>query len=266
MKLLGLSQRDDRWANQKLGFSVNTTIGQAGCVITAIAMKFGTTPDVVNEALKALPRDAKGNGGYFDANLVVWKKLEEALPGVQFVNIYDHYDNDIVLKSLPCIVEVDGTPIGAPMHWVLFIGNQKILDPWDGVERSTATYKPKSFVVLGGEYKKLNKPEEKMVTLPLKELDEIRLARDSHSTELQELKKKKLILTADEIKNFKEEIAGVIKAATLIQTWGIRWQDKFAVGEKGEKVRIDSDNLSGGVNGDPVGWFLKLFKGGEVVK
>jgi len=141
-----LSQRDDRWKNIKLGTS-NVTIGSHGCTITCIAMLADTTPDVVNSRLLSV-------NGYAEKNLVIWDKIKEALPDMYCQKIGWTYDNSDVSKNLPCLVEVDGTPIGAPRHWVVYIGNQKLLDPWTGKEEPTSKYKPISYRIIKGEFKK----------------------------------------------------------------------------------------------------------------
>jgi len=143
-ELILLSQHDPRWKDIKVGTS-NSTIGQIGCTITCIAMKYGLTPDKVNELLN-------NAGGYAQTNLVNWTKLPQALPGTEFVYKYSNYENEIVKQNLPCLVEVDATPIGGTRHWILYVGNGILYDPWDGQAKSTDTYTPLSFVVLKGIY------------------------------------------------------------------------------------------------------------------
>ncbi len=138
-----LSQRDVRWVGLQLGTS-HTTIGTHGCLITAIASILNTTPDVVNERLKSV-------NGFKDGNLVIWAKINEAFPGIQTRREWT-YNNDDVRQNLPAIVQVDGTPIGAPMHFVVFIGDQKLIDPWDGQIKSTGTYTPLSHAVMSGTW------------------------------------------------------------------------------------------------------------------
>ncbi len=131
-----LSQRDSRWQNILLGTS-QKTIGSHGCVITCLAMLAGTTPDVVNEKLK-------NAGGYAQTNLIIWTKIKEAFPNLEFEWRGYGYDNDRVKKAIEdhggCLVEVSGARIGGGKHWVLFIGDGKMIDPWTGVEKSTSWY------------------------------------------------------------------------------------------------------------------------------
>lgn len=151
-----LSQRDPRWANIKLGTS-DKTIASHGCTITVLAMIIGTTPDVVNARLNTLPKDAEGNTGFAQGNLVYWSRIEEAFPGIKVRRVWS-YDNADVLASVPnVIVQVNGAPIGVPMHFVRFVGNKKIHDPWDGQEKPTSTYAVQSYAVLSGKW---NKPQE----------------------------------------------------------------------------------------------------------
>lgn len=136
-----LGQRDPRWAKQQLGTS-NTTIGSHGCTITCLAMLIGTTPDVVNRKLSQLPKDKNGNTGFAKGNLVVWSRVPEAFPNLTFVKRVSYYDNEDVKANIPCLVEVDfdNSPVVDNRHWVLFIGNKRLNDPWTGSERATSVY------------------------------------------------------------------------------------------------------------------------------
>ena len=128
------SQRDPRWKNQKFG--KNGTIGALGCTGTCIAMLLDVTPDKVFKRLDEFHA--------FSGNYIIWTKLHEAYPQLTFVKRVRIYDNADVLKNLPCLVEVDfdGTPRTDDRHWIVFIGNHRALDPWQGKEISTETYKP----------------------------------------------------------------------------------------------------------------------------
>jgi len=139
-----LSQRDNRWGSILLGNST-LKISSAGCVITCLAMMADTTPDIVNQKLQEV-------GGYQGA-LIVWKKIDEALPRLNFIKRAYSYSNDIVAKAVQdygaCLVEVNGQKIGGDKHWVLYIGNQQIIDPWYGDIRSTSEYPAIGYAVIG---------------------------------------------------------------------------------------------------------------------
>ena len=146
-----LNQRDNRWGDIALGFS-NTKIRDFGCTITCIAMLVDTTPDVVNRELKRV-------GGFAQGNLVIWSKIPVAFPQLTFVKRVNSYNNDDVKANLPCLVEVDfdGSPNTFGNHWVVFIGNQRLLDPWVGQNRPTSTYKIlKGYAVLTPKKKEDN--------------------------------------------------------------------------------------------------------------
>lgn len=136
-----LNQRDPRWSRIALGTS-NTTIGSHGCTITCIAMLAGTTPDVVNKRFKALPKDKNGNTGFANGNLVVWTRIREAFPDLEFRWRSYTYNNDVIKTNVPTMVEVDfdGSPRSNDSHWVVFIGNKQLLDPWYGKQRPTSSY------------------------------------------------------------------------------------------------------------------------------
>lgn len=140
-----LSQRDTRWGGLFLGFS-NTYIRDYGCTITCLAMIIGTTPDVVNARLKAVSG--------FSGNLVIWGKIAEAFPGIQVRRVYA-YNNDDVKNNVPnVLVEVPAYPIGGyGKHWVVYIGNQKLNDPWTGLERATSDFpNPTGYCVITGKW------------------------------------------------------------------------------------------------------------------
>lgn len=144
-----LSQRDPKWANLTLGYGTGT-IGQYGCTITAITMLLNSkganlNPSQVNDKMK--------DAGAFVGNLVWWAKLPQAFPQITSVYKYYTYDNEIVKglikQGYPVVVCVDGTPIGSSQHWVLYVGDQTLLDPWDGKGKPTSTYKALEFVSMG---------------------------------------------------------------------------------------------------------------------
>jgi hypothetical protein len=134
------SQRDPRWANIKLGTGT-LTIGQAGCTISCVASLAGITPKEVNERLLKV-------NGYANTNLIIWSKVKEAMPWLEWKHRGYTYDNNQVAQNLPCLVEVDGKRIGAPRHWVLYIGNQKMYDPWYGTEKTTSYYPPVGYAII----------------------------------------------------------------------------------------------------------------------
>jgi hypothetical protein len=139
--MTALSQRDPRWKDIKLGTSKTTSIGSHGCTISSLGYILKTTPDVVNKRLNEV-------GGYANTNLVIWEKLSTAFPQIQSVKRVRTYNNDEVAANLPCLVEVDGARIGAPRHWVVYIGNQQMMDPWYGNFKSTNYYPPVGYTII----------------------------------------------------------------------------------------------------------------------
>lgn len=143
-----LSQRDPRWAWKYLGFST-ATIGGYGCLLACLTMLSGKTDiSQVNEILKSLGNYSGNNpNGAYLGNLVVWANIPKALPSLKFVGRFYSYDNQAVAdyvynKKIPVIVQVDAAPIGAPRtdHYVLYIGNKKLIDPWTGQIRPTSDF------------------------------------------------------------------------------------------------------------------------------
>ena len=142
-----LSQRDARWAWKPLGFSTGS-IGDFGCLVACLTMLARET-DVskVNDLMKQFGDFANGNyNSPFLGNLVVWGNVQNALKSLKLVERGWSYDNNKVKawieKGYPVIVQVDAAPIGAPRtdHFVLFIGDQKLVDPWTGRIRPTSDF------------------------------------------------------------------------------------------------------------------------------
>ena len=161
-------QRNPEWINTKLGTS-NTTIGDYGCTISVIGNILGVDPVVVNDRMKAV-------SGFSNGNLVIWAKIEEAFPGIKIRRVWS-YDNADVLANVPhVIVEVPGAPIGGTgSHWVQFLGNKRLNDPWTGKERPTSDFpNPTGYCVITGTW---TVPEQ-MANVTQKEYDETRLRRD----------------------------------------------------------------------------------------
>ncbi len=143
------SQRDPRWANQKFG--LNGTIGKFGCTGTCISMLLDITPDVVFKRMdEAHVFGWNTKTGCATDNLIRWDRLSIAFPQLKFVKRVRTYNNTDVKNNLPCLVEVDfdGTPRKDDRHWVLFVGNKRMYDPWTGQDRSTSTYPLLGYAVL----------------------------------------------------------------------------------------------------------------------
>jgi hypothetical protein len=144
-----LCQRDVRWANKKLGFS-DLKIGTYGCTLTSLTMLINyisdkdLTPDVVNNELKKV--------NAFVGALVYWVKVPLAFPELKFVYRYYNYNNLIVSKyvyidKIPVVVQVNAARIGNAAHWVIFVGDRNMIDPWDGKVKSTSTYPLTGFTI-----------------------------------------------------------------------------------------------------------------------
>jgi hypothetical protein len=144
------SQRDPKWANKRLGFST-LTIGNYGCTLTALSSLVSYvyqetyTPDRVNDMLKKA-------GGFVGA-LVLWSRVPLAFGKLKWMKRVYGYKNwevasYVYLKKTPVLVEVNGAKIGAPRHWVLFLGNQKAMDPWTGNVISTSHYPPTGYSLI----------------------------------------------------------------------------------------------------------------------
>lgn len=134
------SQRDPKWANILIK---DMMIGQVGCTSTVASEIIGCTPDVFVKRMKALPVINDRNGSYtgFLGNNIVWARIMEAFPGIKVFR-YFSYDNNAVKALTPnVIVEVPAKPIGGTgKHWVRYMGNQRLHDPWTGTDRPTSDF------------------------------------------------------------------------------------------------------------------------------
>lgn len=151
-----LRQGDPRWSAIKI---FDMTIGQVGCLSTVISEIIGTTPDVFVARMKALSTYTNSKGQKYTGflgNLTVWARIAEAFPGISVYRYYG-YDNTKVKAACPnVVVEVPAGPIGGSgSHWVRYMGNQKLHDPWTGKERPTSDFpNPTGYAIITGSWNK----------------------------------------------------------------------------------------------------------------
>lgn len=133
-KFTSYLQTDQRWKNKQLGTS-NTNISGYGCTITSLCNflnghGYSETPATVNDKLVA-------NDGYSNGNLLRWWVIDDVWNKVTGYNrVRDNYNNTEVKQAIndygACLVEVLH-PSGF-IHWVLYIGGKKMVDPLSGIE------------------------------------------------------------------------------------------------------------------------------------
>jgi len=153
------SQRDPRWANDRMGSSA-ITLGQEGCLISTVAsfMSFlghQETPGSFNKKLTA-------NGGYASPNLYYWN-----MPAVLFGDVLKSEDRSfsngigfedevtrILEEKRPVLAMVDFIPGGTfNQHWVLIVGKVDgvfyLVDPWWGNVQALHARYNKIFRIIG---------------------------------------------------------------------------------------------------------------------
>jgi hypothetical protein len=132
--MIAFSQRDPRWAAQKLGTG-EQTIGQAGCLLSCAAgllasWDVGTDPGRLNAWLT-------NNYGYVDDNLFVFQSIEAF--GVDLADLVFCDTAPAPMEKLHSylragrgvIVKVDFKPGGTvQQHWVRLLEPGRIADPW----------------------------------------------------------------------------------------------------------------------------------------
>lgn len=135
------SQLDGRWADKYIG-KTRQKIRDYGCTITSIcnllnSQGYNETPESVNMKMTL-------NGGYIGA-LVIWSAVTRIWPNVKFKKRAYNYNNIeisfyIYAKRIPVLVEVYNPLSPVRRHWVLYVGDRKMVDPLGGVIRSTSTF------------------------------------------------------------------------------------------------------------------------------
>ena len=120
-------------------------MGTVGCTVTSLTsllftVGYNLTPPQVAEKLRAV------NG--FIGDLIIWSKIEKAFPKVKFIYRFYKYNNTevkkLVDKGTPVMVEV---LMYGSRHWVLYIGDKMMIDPWVGKAVSTSKYVPIGYAV-----------------------------------------------------------------------------------------------------------------------
>lgn len=131
------SQRDWRWRFTKFGFG-GGTFGAYGCTTTAltsllVVAGYDLTPPQVAERLRKVKA--------YTGDLILWSRIQLAFPKVKFLFRGYKYENkpgkEMIDKNTPVLVEV---LLSGHRHWVLFLGDMKMMDPWTGKVVNTATY------------------------------------------------------------------------------------------------------------------------------
>lgn len=111
------SQKNSRWANQKLG-TCQDTFAQSSCLVTCLAMFAEKTPLEVNQLLLQ-------NGGYKNGCLVISEKAANIL------NL-EYQGKSWARPSNDCIAETHFyLPQGIPQHFFIYLSDGKIIDPLD---------------------------------------------------------------------------------------------------------------------------------------
>lgn len=144
------SQRDLKWAGDKLGTSA-TTIGGYGCLMTDVASM------LTDAGYKFTPQELNAwliqNGGYTNGNLLVYAAIDK-LGVVKFYNLIDCANipapvaqfDALVKQGDFVIVKVDFNPktMQVEEHWVRYLGDGKMMDPWVGdIDSIVPRYKGK---------------------------------------------------------------------------------------------------------------------------
>lgn len=135
------SQRNSRWASNKLGTSPTDTIGNAGCAVSSVAMALRFRGADVDPA--KLNRWLTDNGGYVDQDVIRW----DVAAGYKSVCGWMSYEGGGSLSSVSQLkAQIDGRRLviakssRTGQHWVIIRGysgygtrwsDYLYADPWD---------------------------------------------------------------------------------------------------------------------------------------
>ena len=134
MKMSYFSQRDARWAKEKLGES-RLTIGRFGCTTTCLSMissYFG--------CLRLPSELAHDIHNYTKDGLVIWKNL--TFTKMRFVSREYQRNDEKIREYLRDADKAVILEVNDHAHWVVgvkptLVGNDYvIIDPWDGLKKT----------------------------------------------------------------------------------------------------------------------------------
>lgn len=149
-----LSQRDPSWANRYLG-ETSMMVGDWGCTLTASVMAaqaFGK-----NLTMHAVLDEMNKQKGFNAGGSLDWRVLAKALglewgyrwetdadlrnkfERVKEVDGFRHIEW-LASVGIPTVVFVDTNHDEKPNHWVTYIGDGKVADPWDGQIKPMSTF------------------------------------------------------------------------------------------------------------------------------
>lgn len=128
---LYLSQRDERWANQRIGYSDETVLN-VGCLITSVAMS------LKKRGVETTPSEIASNPDYFWANTAyMLYRWNISLPGgPRGYKISNSQVDEELGSGNYVIVGINYGPCGEPEHYVVLTkkegGSYKMHDPLYG--------------------------------------------------------------------------------------------------------------------------------------
>lgn len=134
------SQRDTEWSTEPLGHQETPTMGQAGCLVTAVA---SVVTDLTDQPMAPgyLNDWLRKNKGFSNGNLFVFASITSL--GLQLVKMIPSSSQPAPITELAellaggaaLVVLVDSTPGGTfDNHWVRLLAvdekDGQIMDPW----------------------------------------------------------------------------------------------------------------------------------------
>lgn len=178
------SQQDPTWRGRTLGSAL--TIGNAGCLLTCIAMVvsyFG------HEETPATLDDKLDNNGGYSGNLFVWGAVPKLYSDIFYKGLVAtpteltlaqmDFIKGQIDKKMPVLLQIDNIPQTSVLdeHWILAVDYDGddfiIVDPWDGATKRITSWgvKPQTLIYAYACYEGKPVASEEMITYPKVERD-----------------------------------------------------------------------------------------------
>lgn len=149
------SQRDPKWGMKEMGTS-GLLLKDWGCTFTCgVMLAQAFAKDIsMGDALRKMNEV----GGFNAYGSLDWRKFAEVLgldfgyrwdteadPKIKFERVseitgFRHVER-LASWGIPTIAFVDNNRDGKPNHWVVYLGDGMVADPWDGQIKPMSTFK-----------------------------------------------------------------------------------------------------------------------------
>ena len=149
-----ISQRDPMWASQKLGNS-GLSVGDWGCTLISCIMAsqaFGKPVYVLGTLAKMNQEGGFSSGGSLNWLIIAemlgidfaYRWETDADPTNRFERIHEidgfRHIEWLASVGIPTVVFVDTNHDAKPNHWVVYVGDGMVVDPWDAQTKPLSAF------------------------------------------------------------------------------------------------------------------------------